>query len=279
MSYRTTRFVPGHARLRQPKVGSSRAQRPISPRRRPVDARMAEFALYYWPIPFRGQFVRALLAFAGRTWDEEEPQAIEALMDLQPAQQHVPFMGPPVLVERSTGFALSQMPAIVGFLGDRLDLLPPTAEQRALCAKMVNDASDVIDEITLDGGQLMWTAKRWKAFVPRLQRWMLIWESALERQKVQMNTGYIFGGSRAGVADLVTSTLWSTMADRFPVLGELLRQTAPRTARLSGRVQRIPVMASLRRRTAKRYGNTYCGGRIEQSLRTVLAHSLPAARA
>ncbi|WP_326540499.1 glutathione S-transferase [Pseudorhodoferax sp.] len=232
---------------------------------------MVDYTLYYWPVPFRGQFVRAMLAFAGKSWDEQEPQAIQALMDELPAKQHVPFMGPPVLVDLRTGFALSQMPAIVGYLGDTLGLCPSTAEQRALCAKIVNDANDVIDELTLDGGQLMWTNRRWQAFVPRLQRWMLIWESGLERQKVRMNTGFVFGGSQPSTADLVTSTLWSTMADRFPVLGELLRQTAPRTARLSERVQRIPSLASLRRETGTRYGGTYCGGRIEQSLRAVLA--------
>jgi glutathione S-transferase len=31
---------------------------------------MPDFTLYYWPIPFRGQFVRAVLAQAQATWHE-----------------------------------------------------------------------------------------------------------------------------------------------------------------------------------------------------------------
>jgi glutathione S-transferase len=31
---------------------------------------------------------------------------------------------------------------------------------RAMTMKIVNDANDVIDEITLDGGREMWTKKR-----------------------------------------------------------------------------------------------------------------------
>ncbi len=31
---------------------------------------MADYELYYWPVPFRGQFVRAVLAYAGKTWTE-----------------------------------------------------------------------------------------------------------------------------------------------------------------------------------------------------------------
>ncbi len=29
---------------------------------------MSDYDLYYWAIPFRGQFVRAVLAYAGKSW-------------------------------------------------------------------------------------------------------------------------------------------------------------------------------------------------------------------
>src|SRR5690348_10468763 len=90
--------------------------------------------------------------------------------------QPVPFMGPPVLVDRRTGVALAQMPAIVLYLGETLDLLPAEIGARALAMKIVLDANDIIDEITIDGGKQMWTAKRWDEFVPRLQKWMRIFE-------------------------------------------------------------------------------------------------------
>ncbi len=35
---------------------------------------MADFELLYWPAPFRGQFVRAVLAFAGAAWTEADAE-------------------------------------------------------------------------------------------------------------------------------------------------------------------------------------------------------------
>jgi glutathione S-transferase len=42
---------------------------------------MSDYDLYYWSVPFRGQFVRAVLAYAGRTWTEGGDTAISRLMD------------------------------------------------------------------------------------------------------------------------------------------------------------------------------------------------------
>ena len=60
--------------------------------------------------------------------------------------------------------AIAQMPAIILYLGETLGLMPATPALRALTMKIVNDANDVIDEITLDGGRQMWTEKRWQDF-------------------------------------------------------------------------------------------------------------------
>ena len=45
---------------------------------------MTDFDLYYWPLPFRGQFIRAILAYAGKSWTEHDSDTIEALMDRTP---------------------------------------------------------------------------------------------------------------------------------------------------------------------------------------------------
>ena len=69
---------------------------------------MADYDLYYWSIPFRGQFVRAVLAYAGKSWTEGGDAAISQLMK-EPAQRMpVPFMGPPLPIDNSTGFAIAQ---------------------------------------------------------------------------------------------------------------------------------------------------------------------------
>ena len=65
---------------------------------------MSDYELYYWSVPFRGQFVRAVLAHAGKTWDEAGDAAIGKLMEGPVRKMPVPFMGPPLLIDtkRST---------------------------------------------------------------------------------------------------------------------------------------------------------------------------------
>src|ERR1700748_2839825 len=107
---------------------------------------MPDYKLYYWSVPFRGQFIRAVLAFAGKTWTEAGDDAIAKLMSGQVKDMPVAFMGPPLLLARSAGGGISQTPAIVLYLGDTLKLFPAKAALRALTLKIVSDANDVIDE-------------------------------------------------------------------------------------------------------------------------------------
>lgn len=231
---------------------------------------MSEYELYYWSVPFRGQFVRAVLAHAGESWNEAGDVAISDLMGAPVKRMPVPFMGPPLLVDKKADFAIAEMPAIILYLGETLDLLPKTPALRAMTMKVVNDANDVIDEITLDGGREMWTEKRWQDFVPRLKKWMSIWEETGERHGLTAESGYLLGGEQPGIADVVTATLWSTMSDRFPVIGAILGESAPKTAALTRRVAALPPLANLATKAREDYGDAYCGGRIEMSLRKVL---------
>ncbi len=183
----------------------------------------------------------------------------------------VPFMGPPVLVDEKAGVAISQMPAICLYLGETLDLLPPTPVGRALSLKVVNDANDLIDELTLDGGKQMWTPDRWEAFEPRLRKWMSFWEETGRRHDVKKTTGWLLGTEAPGVADIVTATLWTTIADRFAALARILEDAAPVTAALSRRLYGTPALAALADKARADYGETWSGGKIEASLRKVLA--------
>jgi len=239
---------------------------------------MSRYTLYYWSAPFRGQFVRAVLAHAGASWVEAGDAAVTALMEGAIEDMPVPFMGPPVLVDEEAGVALSQMPAILLYLGEALALLPETPGERALSIKVVNDANDVIDELTLDGGRQMWTEDRWADFAPRLQRWMGLWEDLGRRHGLKPRSGFLLGGETAGLADVVAATLWSTMAERFPRIGAMLDEAAPLTASLVARVAQTPPLADLAARARADYGDLYCGGRIEQSLRKVLEAQAPGPR-
>ena len=93
---------------------------------------MPDYELLYWSAPFRGQFVRAVLAYAGRAWTEGGDAAIARLMGGPVQDMPVPFMGPPLLIDKKAAVAIAQMPAIVLYLGETLDLLPATPALRAL---------------------------------------------------------------------------------------------------------------------------------------------------
>ena len=182
----------------------------------------------------------------------------------------VPFMGPPMLVDRKAGVAIAQTPAVILYLGETLDLLPATPELRALTLKVVCDANDVIDEMTNDGGREMWTDKRWAAFVPRLKKWMSFWEETGRRHGLSADAGFLLGGEGPGVADVVTAVLWSTLAERFDAIRELLDEAAPMTAALVRRVAARPPLRKLADKAREDYGDTWSGGEIEKSLRKVL---------
>ncbi|PIO96552.1 glutathione S-transferase [Pleomorphomonas carboxyditropha] len=231
---------------------------------------MSDYDLYYWSVPFRGQFVRAVLAYAGKTWTEGGDAAISDLMGGPVGKMPVPFMGPPLLVDKKAGFAIAEMPAIVLYLGETLNLLPGTAALRAMTMKVVNDANDVIDDITLDGGREMWTDKSWQGFVPRLEKWMSLWEETGARHGLKADSGFLLGGGQPGIADVVTATLWSTMGDRFGRIEAILREAAPMTAALTRRIADLPPLKALAAKARQDYGDAYCGGQIEASLRRVL---------
>ena len=231
---------------------------------------MPEYELYYWSVPFRGQFVRAVLAYAGKEWSEPGDAAIAKAMEQPVKKMPVPFMGPPLLIDGTNNVAIAQMPAVILYLGETLGLMPTDPTLKAMTTKIVNDANDVLDEITLDGGRLMWTGKRWKEFLPRLKKWMALWEETGRRHGLTKDAGFLLGGTTPGIADVVTATLWSTMTDRFPKIGTIFRKSAPMTASLVGRVAQLPPLAKLAKKAREDYGDAYCGGQIEKSLRKVL---------
>ena len=232
-----------------------------------------DYTLYYWPAPFRGHFIRAILAYAGADWAEGDPGHGAQMMDADASDQPVPFMGLPILIDHKNEFALSQMSAIAFYLGEVLHLLPDTSQGRALCLKVINDANDVIDEITLQGGMVMWTDESWQVFTEgNLRRWMSMWEVLGERCGLTETDGYLLGTPEPTIADIVTATLWVTMCERFTPIGEILKEEAPRVTALAHRMWDMPALADFGKDADGCYGDSYCGGQIEASLREVVNH-------
>ena len=231
---------------------------------------MPDYTLYYWPLPFRGEFIRAALVHVHATWHEAGMNS-SGLMDAAPADQLVPHMGPPVLTDHAACFSLSQMPAILSYLGAKHQgLVPDDPALAALTAKLVADANDVLYEMTRHNGAQMWTKKAWKAYQPRLGRWMEIFEEAGRRHGLKANSGFILGTETPGLADLTAHILWGTMTAKFPSLRPMLDATAPAIAGLADRVGELPEQAALRARSDAEYGDEWCSGQIEASLRAVL---------
>jgi len=231
---------------------------------------MADYTLHYWPIPFRGQFVRAALAHVGARWEEADMDAMIALKDRAPADQPVPHMGPPVLTDHATGLSLAQTPAILAYLGRKHDLIPDDPAMAALTHKAVADANDVLYEMTRYNGAQMWTEAAWNDYRPRLARWMAIFEATGTRHGLAPRAGHFLGTDEPGVADLAVYVLWGTMTAKLPPLRPLLEETAPAVAGLSDRMAVLPEQAELRVRSDEAYGEEWCSGQIEASLRAVL---------
>ena len=231
---------------------------------------MTDYTLYYWPVPFRGQFVRSVLAHVGAAWAEASIDDLIALKDDEPARQPVPHMGPPVLTDHSANLSLAQTQAILTYLGDKYALIPSDAARAAVTAKLIADANDVLCEMTLNNGAQMWTNAKWDAFRPRLARWMAIFEAHGRQHGLTNDAGHVLGTEAPGLADLVTHILWGVMTAKLPALRPLLDASAPAVAALSNRIGALPAQRELRARSDAEYGDEWCSGQIEVSLRAVI---------
>jgi glutathione S-transferase len=80
---------------------------------------------------------------------------------------------------------------------------------------------------------------------------MAIWKAAGARHGLGKETGYLFGTNSVGVADIVTSTLGTTMADRFFVIAITMDEVAPRIASVSRRLQNEPALAQLNKASVR----------------------------
>jgi len=231
---------------------------------------MADYTLYYWPIQFRGEFVRSVLAYVEASWVEAGFDQTLAQRAADPDLQLVAHMGPPVLTDHDRNIHLSQMPAILAYLAEKHGLLSDDPVLRAMNHKIVADANDVLYEMTRYNGAQMWTDEAWTEFQPRLQRWMEIFEQTGRRHGVEAQSGYMLGTASPCLADLVTAGLWGTMTAKLEPLRPMLDTHAPAIAGLSDRIAALPSQAKLRKNSDAAFGDAWCSGQIEASLRAVI---------
>jgi glutathione S-transferase len=194
---------------------------------------MLEYKLYYWDVPFRGNFIQIFL---------EEVQAKY----------------------------LAQMPAILMHLGKKYDYLPKKPETLTLALKTILDCNDVLIEITNCNGMEVWARKNWKEFRSnRLPRWMKIFEKTGLEHGLKGDKGFLLG-STISVADIATTALFGTLVYCFPELASDLHKNAPHITTLCQRIEARPSIQPFLERQRQEYGNAYCGGQIERSLREMI---------
>jgi glutathione S-transferase len=232
----------------------------------------ADYTLYYWPIPFRGQFIRAVLVHVGATWEEADIPEIMGLKIADPVDQPVPFMAPPMLVDRVGGEGIAQLPAILTYLGEKYELIPDSPLGRALTQQIIGNANDILDELTRSGGAQMWTLGEWETWIEtRMPRWMQIFEETAHRFEMSLSGGSILGTKDIGLADLVSATLWGVLGQKLPFFAKMLDENAPMIAAHTKRINASEGLVALREQTDAAFGTVYCSGDIEQSIRDMIA--------
>ena len=226
------------------------------------------FQLYYWPTSFRGCFASYLFAWCDVPFTLVDSYDDNVAMKNRPLRdQPVPYMGPPLLLDREADRALSQMPAVVLYAASELDVAPQDPFELAMAMKVLMDCNDVLMEICRYNGSSMWQREEWVRFrTERLVRWLGIFEESATR-------GYI-GGATVSFADIGVYALFGNMIRCLPELEPDLVGHAPRVHALCKAIGSKPSLATAVAADEARYGNQYCGGQIEASIREMLAMDL-----
>ena len=230
------------------------------------------YKLYYWPIPFRGEFIRLILAERGEDYIEADTEELLELKATDPADQPLPMLAPPFLHDLKNDIFINQMPVIVMYLSEKLGLLPRDNYKSAICLKLTLDSNDLLAELTNLNGSAMWEHEKWKTFrQQRLKHWFRIFEQTGRHFGLSQHQGFLLGSDQLSTADLVTSALFGTMTRCLPELSDDFRTHAPNVYALCQRIAAFPNVNKFTEDQTQKYGNSYCGGQIEKSIRSMLA--------
>ena len=228
---------------------------------------MLDYKLYYWDLPFRGNFIQLFLEEVGAKYERHDATDIYPDRSLKIKN---PGMAPPYLYECKSKTYFAQMPAILMHLGREYDYLPKRAETHTLALKTILDSNDVLMEITNFNGMAMWEKSSWDEFrYTRLPDWMQIFEITGLAHGLKASEGFLLG-STLSVADIATSALFGTLVHSFPELEGDLQEHAPHVASLCQRVEARPNIRRFLAKQRQENGNGYCGGQIERSLRRMI---------
>lgn len=228
---------------------------------------MTQYLLYYWDVPFRGIFPQLFLEEIGADYQWHDASEIYPDKSLK---IHNPGMAPPYLFDVKTEIYLAQMPAIMMHLAREYDYLPKRTETLDLALKTILDCNDVLMEVTNYFGQQMWNKKDWNEFrTARLSKWMKLYEQTGLDHGLKSENGYLLG-SKISVADIATTALFGTLIHSFPNFKIDLLDHAPHVLRLCQKIEERPAIREFLRTQREKFGQIYCGGEIEKSLREMM---------
>lgn len=225
-----------------------------------------DYEFYYWQVPFRGIFIQLLLEEVEAVYERKDANDIYPDKGLRIS---VPSMAPPYLFDVKREKYLSQMPAIMKYLGETHELIPVRTSRAALAMKVVMDCHDILTEITNFYGLKMWDKKEWSEFrEKRLSRWMKIFElTGLEHG---IENGHYLLGKDLSIADIASVALFGSMLYSFPSLEVDLEKNAPNILKLIHRIESRKNIRPFLLKQREEWGRIYCGGQIEASLRDML---------
>jgi len=243
----------------------------------------AEYTLYYHALPFRGVFIRAILEFSGAKWTEGSTEELHRIKALPFSEQPLPLRAPPFIIIEEGGetMAMSQMPAIVNYISSKHGMLPRGEYKAALCLKLVLDASDVLGEISRNGGSMkkngeyvLWEQAEWDTWRDGgFLNWLKQFEATAKKFEASEEAGWMLGTTDPTLADVSTWALWKTIGRCFPPLEVPMKEFAPTVMGICHRVEqeRGGKLAALAKKDAEMYGDMYTGGMVEKGLRASIA--------
>jgi glutathione S-transferase len=226
--------------------------------------------LYYWSVPFRAEPIRMLLTYVQAEFSQADSEAVLAVKNDEIARQTILGMAPPYLLDSATGVKLAQMPAIMLYLAEKYQLLPQGEFAAARMQRVLGDVTDILTDITRNNGHQLWDNDAWREFLDtRLPRWAQI----CERHLTELGTATESDGQRPNAVDFAIWAVWGNFYEHFPALNPWFEQFAPGIVGHHRLLPSCPHLQDWWEQTRERYGDIYCGGQIEASLREMMRNT------
>ena len=211
-----------------------------------------------------------LLTYVQAEFSQANSEDVVALRDHEVATQAIVGMAPPFLLDTATDVKLAQMPAIMLYLAEKYQLLPQGTFAAAKLQRVLGDLTDILADITRNNGHQLWDVEAWRVFLDtRLPRWAEI----SQRHLTELGTAKATDGRRPNAVDLSIWATWGNFYEHFPALNAWFEEFAPELVEHHRLLPSCPHLHHWWTETRARYGDIYCGGQIEASLREMMANT------